>query len=374
MQLSNVASGFQLWSEQDDRELKDIFDVQEEIAKAIAERLRVTLAGGKDARLVEQGTTNVEAYQLYLRGYALLGRRGASIPEALDLFRKAVEIYWLFARWSASPTRARDWRSPVSVSGSDGKSQAMAAATRSIEIISIWMSAAGHTALACAILLFENNRSMAKEEFERALEFRPSYALGRGWYATFFLQWTCGELEQGIAEARRALDGDPLSVYIMMLLACCLCSAGRLNEAIETARRAVRQDPESFITRWALGVSLGTAGQFDEAVSTLETAPAISACYSRALSSLALVFGQSGNRPEAIALHGELVDRASRAYVPLTNLALTAEASGEHLEEAMSLARRAWDAREPTFILHCAIFRSFDCCVRIPGSWRSSAR
>ena len=77
VQLSDVANGFQLWSERYDRELKDIFDVQDEIAKAIAERLRVTLAGGKDERLVEQATTNVEAYQLYLKGHALLGRRGS---------------------------------------------------------------------------------------------------------------------------------------------------------------------------------------------------------------------------------------------------------------------------------------------------------
>ena len=84
VQLSDVANGFQLWSEQYDRELKDIFDVQDQIAKAIAERLRVTLAGGKDDRLVAQGTTNVEAYQLYLKGHALLGRRGTNIPAALD--------------------------------------------------------------------------------------------------------------------------------------------------------------------------------------------------------------------------------------------------------------------------------------------------
>src|SRR5205807_66860 len=105
-------------------------------------------------------------------------------------------------------------------------------------------SAAGHTALACATLLYENNRTMAKQEFERALELRPSYALGRSWYALFYLQWACGDLDQGIAEARRALDSDPLSGYVMMLLACCLCTAGRLDEAIETARRAVQQDLE----------------------------------------------------------------------------------------------------------------------------------
>jgi serine/threonine protein kinase/Tfp pilus assembly protein PilF len=357
VQLSDVANGFQLWSERYDRELKDIFDVQDEIAKAIVERLRVTLAGSKGGRLVEQGTTNVEAYQLYLKGYALLSRRGASIPAALDLFRKAVKIdpdYSL--AWAGIADAVTGLAITGSVRGSESKPQAMAAATRSIELDPV--SAAGHTALACATLLHENNRAMAKQEFERALELRPGYALGRSWYATFYLQWARGELEQGIAEARRALDGDPLSAYVMMLLACCLCTAGRLNEAIETAGRAVQQDLESFITRWILGVSLGTAGRFEEAVSTLEAAVGISGRHSRALTSLAVVFGQWEKPSEASALHRELTDRASGAYVPLTYLALTAEASGQH-EEAMAFARRAWDEREPPFILHARHFPEF---------------
>src|SRR5688572_2938201 len=177
VQLSDVANGFQLWSERYDRELKDVFDVQDEIAKAIAERLKVTLTGGKDDRLVEQATTNVEAYQLYLRGHALLGRRGASIPAALNLFRKAVEIdpgYSL--AWAGIADACTGLAITGSVSGAESKPQAMAAATRSIELDPT--SAAGHTALACATLLFENNRDMAKWEFERALELRPSYVLG----------------------------------------------------------------------------------------------------------------------------------------------------------------------------------------------------
>ena len=357
VQLSDVADGFQLWSERYDRELKDIFDVQDEIAKVIAERLQVTLAGGKEDRLVEQGTTNVEAYQLYLKGHALLGRRGTSIPAALDLFRKAVAIDPNYSlAWAGLADACSGLAITGSMSGTESKPQAMAAATRSIELDPT--SAAGHAALACATLLLENNRAMAKQEFERALELRPSYVLGRSWYACFYLQWARGDLEQGIAEARRALESDPLSSYAGMILACCLCTAGRLDEAIETARRAVQHDPESFIARWALGVSLRTAGRFEEAVSTLETAAGMSGRHSRALSSLAGVFGQWGKRSEASALHRELMDRASRAYVPLTYLFLTAEASGQH-EEAMALARRAWDAREPTFILHARYWPEF---------------
>jgi eukaryotic-like serine/threonine-protein kinase len=356
-QLSDVQNGYQLWSERYDRELKDIFDVQEEIAKAIAERLRATLAGVKQDRLVEQGTTNVEAYQLYLKGRGLLSRRGANMLPALDLFKKAVELDPGYALAWVGTAEALTWLAITGfVRGSESKPQAMAAATRSIELDR--GSAAGHTALACAALVFENNRTMARQEFERALELNPSYALGRCWYALLYLQWAIGEFEQGIAEARHALDIDPLSAYVAMALACCLCTAGRLDESIDMARRAVQQDPESFVARWALGVSLGTAGRFEEAVSTLEAAVGMSGRHSLAFISLAGVFGAWGKRPEARALHRELMDRASRSYVPAAHLALTAEAAGQR-EEALAFARRAWDDREPPFLLESRHFPEY---------------
>ena len=349
VQLNDAADGFQLWSERYDRELKDIFDVQDEIAKAIAERLRVTLIGGKDDRLVEQATTNIEAYQIYLRGRALVDRRGANVPGGLDLLRKAVE---LDPGYSLAWAGVADALTVLAYSGAargfESKSEAIAAARRAIELNPT--SAVGHTALACATLLYENNRAMAKQEFEHALQLNPHYAQGRGWYALFYFQWACGEFEQGIAEARRAVDGDPLSAYVTMNLANCLCTAGRLDEAIETARLAIHHDPDSFVAQWALGVSLGTAGRCEEAVSTFELAAKMSGRHALALTGLAGVFGQWGRPSEASALHRELLERSSRTYVALTHLALTAEAAGQH-EEAVAFARRAWDEREPSFIL-----------------------
>jgi len=356
-QLSDAQNGYQLWSERYDRELKDIFDIQDEIAKAIAGRLKITLGGVKADRLVEQATANVDAYQLCLRGRALLGRRGASIPLALNLFRQAVELdpdYSL--AWAGIADVFTRMAITGSVSGAESKRQAMTAATRSIELDP--RSAAGHAALANATLLFENNRTRARQEFERALELSPTYVLGRCWYACFYLQWACGELEQGIAEARRALEIDPLSSYLSMILACCLCTAGRLEEAIEMARQAVRQDPETFVARWILGVSLGTAGRFEEAVSTLEAAAEMSGRHSRALCSLAGVFGQWGKPSEASTLHRELMDRAQRSYISASYLALTAEAAGQR-DEALAFARRAWDERDPAFILHARHFMEF---------------
>ena len=243
----------------------------------------------------------------------------------------------------------------------------MAAATRSIEIDPA--SAACHTSLACATLVYENNLAMAKQEFERALELNPSYVMGRCWYALFYLQWACGEYEQGIAESRRALDIDPLSSYAAMTLAACLCTAGRLDEAIATARRAVQLDADSFVARWMLGVSLGTAGRFEEAVFTLEAAAGMSGRHTLALTCLAGVFGHWKKQSEASALHRELIDRASRGHVPSAHLALTAEAAGEH-EDAMSVCASCVGRTRaalhslgaPLSAIPHAAFRSAVCC------------
>jgi serine/threonine protein kinase/tetratricopeptide (TPR) repeat protein len=357
VQLSEVANGFQLWSERYDRELKDIFDVQDEIAKAIVERLRVTLGGSKDDRLVEQATSNMEAYQLYLKGRALVDRRGASVPAGLDLLRKAVELdpgYSL--AWAGVADALTVLAYSGAARGSESKAQAMAAARRSIELDST--SAVGHTSLACATLLYQNNGAVAKQMFERALELNPSHAMGRCWYGHFYWSWARGDFERGIAEVRRALDSDPLSAYLTMSLGMSLFTAGRLDEAIDTCRRATQLDPESFVARWALGISFGLAQRFDEAVSTLEAAAVISGRHSLALTGLAGVFGQRGKPAEALTLHRELIDRASGSYVSPTHLALTAEAAGRH-EEAMSFARRAWDEREPSFILWARHFPQY---------------
>ena len=372
VQLSDVANGFQLWSERYDRELKDIFDVQDEIAKAIAGRLGLTLAGCKNDRLVEQATMNIEAYQLYLKGRALLDRRGASVPTGLDLLRKAVELDPSYSlAWAGVADAFTVLAYSGAIRGSESKPRAMAAAKRSIELDP--MSAAGRTALACATLLYENNRGMAKQEFERALELSPSYGLGRCWYALFYFQWACGEYEQGIAEARHALDSDPLSAYVMMILGACLFTAGRLDEAIETSRRAVQQDPESFVARWALGISLGMAGQFGGAVSTLEAAAEMSGRHSLALTSLAGVFGHGGSRRRRAPCIANWWTAVREVMSRLRTLPLRLRLPDNakrrwrsRVVRGMSASHRSSSGR--------ATFRNIAHCTRIRGLPRSYAR
>ena len=214
-------------------------------------------------------------------------------------------------------------------------------------------------------MLYENNRPLAKQMFERALELNPRHAMGRCWYGNFYLNWSCGDFGQGIAETRRVLEIDPLSAYLTTSLGVGLFTAGRLDEAIDTCRRAAQLHPDSFVSRWALGIALGLAGRFDESISTLDKAAEMSGRHSFALTVLAGVFGQRGNRADAFVLHRDLMDRASRSYVSPSHLALTAEAAGQH-EEAIAFARRAWDDREPSFIIWAPI-------PAIPHAARGSA-
>jgi TolB-like protein/Tfp pilus assembly protein PilF len=360
VQLSEVQSGSQLWSDRYDRELKDIFDVQDEIAKAVADRLKVTLADtplDRLARLVEQGTTNVDAYQLYLQGRALLSRRGSSILPALELFQRAVELDPSYSlAWAGIADAYTVMAYFGAVPPSQSKPQALVAARRALELDP--SSAAGHTALACATLLYENNRSLAGQEFECALQLNPRYVQGRCWYALFYVQWALGDFERGIAEARRALEDDPLSAYVTQIVAACLGTAGRLDEAIGLGRKAVELDPESFVARWVLGTFLSEAGRYEEAASTFQYAADMSERHAYALVGMAVACGRRGRREAALSVLRELTERAQRTYVSAAHLLLAAEAAGDR-DLAIQYAERAWADREPPFTLFARHFPDY---------------
>jgi tetratricopeptide (TPR) repeat protein len=233
------------------------------------------------------------------------------------------------------------------VRGAQSKAEALAAAARAIEIAP--SSAAGHAALACAVLTYSNDRSQAKYAFDRALEINPHYVQGRCWYALFYLQWVAGELEEGVRHARLALEDDPLSAYATMIVAACLATAGRLDDAIATGRLALERDPESYVARWQLGVVLAEAGLVDEAIALLKTAPEEPAS-TLDLVSLAYAYHRAGRVADAAAVHRDVLGRATVRYVPQAFLALSAAAAGRQ-DEAMASARAAWDDREPPLIL-----------------------
>jgi len=343
--LSNVQDGYQLWSERYDREMKDIFDVQDEIARAIAERLRITLAGEADARLVPQATTNVEAYQVYLQGRALLYKRGPSVPLALELFQKAVEL---------DPNYGLAWTGIADVFTVFGyygagrpaniRPLAIEAANRAIDLDP--KSAESRTAMAGVMLFYQNDLAGAEREFLRAIELNPNYIQCRTWYAVFYLAWTRGRFDEALAQARHAVALDPLSSYTLTVLTLVLGTMRLDDEAIASGRRATAADPDSMIAHYALGQALLWAGRVDEAITSNRESCRVSPQSTFATTNLANALGAAGRTDDARDLLRQLVTRAGSQYVSPAQLAIVTRAAGDR-EGALRLIREAWEIRDP---------------------------
>jgi len=354
-QLIDVANGFQLWSERYDRELADIFDVQDEIARAIAVKLKVTLAASAP-RLVKPATSNLQAYELYLRGRALLLKRGRHAVEGNECLRRATELDPEFAQAWAGLADSFTVNAYWCVSPpSESASRALTAARRAVELDPL--SAEANSALAMPLLYWERDFDAAEAAFRRSAELNPNHTQGRVWHGLFSLQWVRGRHDEGIAEIRAAYDADPLSAYAATLYALALAGAGRTAEALPHARLGVERDPDAMLSYWTLGNVLTWHGAFEEATAAHERAIELSGRAGFPLTSAAVAYGAWGKRDEARALYDELLAARATKYVGCTMLAMAASAVGD-IDDAMGFIRQACDEREPILLLTARGFPS----------------
>src|SRR5215472_14982448 len=181
-QLVSAEDGYHLWSERYDREIKDVFAIQDEIARSIALRLQTSFAGDDAGPLVKAGTQNLEAYEAYLKGRVLLYRRGATIPRALESCKRAVTL---------DPEYALAWAGLADAHTALGyygfmrpeatMPKAIEAARRAVALDASLAEA--HTALAMACFMGTWDKTEAEREFLHALELNPRYVQARAWYA-----------------------------------------------------------------------------------------------------------------------------------------------------------------------------------------------
>jgi serine/threonine protein kinase/tetratricopeptide (TPR) repeat protein len=343
-QLVNVADGYHLWSERYDREMHDIFAVQDEIARSIASRLKVSLENVKERSLVRAGTQNLEAYQLYLKGRALLYRRGAGLPRALECFHLAVALDPEYALAWADVADAYNMLAFYGVIRPDAiRAKAKDAATRAITLDP--SVAEAHNALAAAYILNDWDWSRGEHEFLRALELNPRSILARSRYALWSLT-AGGRFDESIAQAKEAADLDPLFGYAATILAFAYYTAGKLTEAIQTARHAMELDPDSFLAPLGLAFSLHSQGQCEEAIAVTQAGLAMPGRHPMFMAELAVTYADWGKPSDAKSVHAELSARAAREYVSPFLLALSAAAAGE-IGDSMRFAHLAFEIRDP---------------------------
>ncbi len=214
-QLVNATDGYHLWSERYDREMKDVFAIQEEIAKSIAQRLEVTLDSERQP-LFRAGTDNLEAFKFYTQGRSLFFQRGLRLLPAVEYLKKAVTLDSKYALAWAALADAYNMVGFYGLARPEAcVPKAREAAQRAIALDPSLAEA--HTSLAMSHLFYDWDRSSAEREFLRSLELKPRNSLARSWYGLYYLQWVAGRFEEGLAQAKQAVQMDPLSAYARAL-------------------------------------------------------------------------------------------------------------------------------------------------------------
>lgn len=345
-QLSDVEHGQQLWSERFDRELKDIFDVQDEIARAIVARLKVTF--DSDSRLVPKATASVEAYELLLKGRVLLMRRGPAIMSALPYFEQAIAIDPGLAEAHA-------------MLGDTYRLMGLYGLRPAVEVLPL-ARAAAERALAIdrnqveALATLANISSIYDWDLEatatlsaRALACDPSHVrtLAERAISHAVIETPTNELRKAVLDdIAKARALDPLNAWVMAIEAFCLALLGPPEAAVAAARRAVATDEGNFTARWALVSALAMSGRDDEAREEAVPALAMSGRHPRMLSELARIHADHGEHEAAEAIHAELSSRSRTSFVGFGERAIAAAWAG-HWDEARQLLAQAIAGREP---------------------------
>ena len=309
VQLVDAKNGFQIWSERYDRQMEDIFDVQDEIATAIAERLKVTLSG-----VVKPSTRNLDAYELYLKGrYHWHQRTPAAVRLAIQCFEQTIELDPLNALAYAGLAdcygvlRVYGW-----VSAKNGRPPAHAASARAMALAPELSEV--NFSRAFFAFYFEREGREAGPHFRKAIAINPRSSLAQAYYGMFLA--TEGREEDAMTYSTRACQMDPLSPLIHGFSAVTYFCLGHFDLSERAARLALELQPDYLLGLWIYGLALCGLGRNEEAIEALERAVTLSRT-PVFVGALGLVYARAGRLDDSIRLLSELEDRGSRGeYIP----------------------------------------------------------
>ena len=342
-QLINAEDGYHLWSERYDRDMDDVFAVQDEIAQTVVTKLKVKLLGAADAPMVTRPTENLEAYHLILKGgYHLLRVTSGSLEKSLECFTQALAVEPTCAQAHAGVAVAQVVRALVSFAAPHTvMPEARKAALRALAIDETVADA--HYALGMVLNWYEWNWEGAEQEYLRALELNPADTIARCNYSV--LLGITGRSDAGVAEARSAVERDPVSPFCRYMLALALVLSRRFEEAIAEAHAGIELDPSYYLSYLPLGYGLAHLGREDEAVETLRHGVTGASGGPLAQAYLGWALGLAGHQQEALTILSDLERRRSQAYVSGYLLARVCLGLGDH-DQAISWLQQAAEERD----------------------------
>ena len=343
VQLINAMTDAHLWADTYDRKLTDIFSVESEIAKTIADTLQAKLSGSEKTAMSKKPTANPEAYELYLKGRFFWNKRTpAGILKAADYYNQAIsrdpnyalayaglaETYVLFADYGVS-------------SPADSVPRVKASATKALSLDNAL--AEPHAALGLAYASYDFDAAKSVAEFERAIELNPNYATAHQWLNRPLQM--IGEFDRAIAEAKRAIELDPLSLIINYNLASTYLNAHRFDEAMAQSRKTLEIEPGFPVARASLAEALEFKGRLPEAIAEYRKA-AGSGDDLTILAQLGQALGRGGKREEAQQILSRLLEKKRSQYVSDYLVAIVHLGLGEK--------KQAMDDLEEGFFQHAS--------------------
>ena len=267
--LVSTADGSELWGAHYDRSQADITQVQSDITRDISSKLRIQLSGNEQQRLGRAGTTNPEAYRLYLEGRQLwYGRTSEGLKKSIDLFQEAIaaDPGYALAYAGLANTYNIGPSYDIGITSKQGELLADEAARKAIELDGSMSEA--HAALALA-LANERRWSEAESEFRRAIELNPNNATAHYFYAIGCLI-PLKRIDDAVQQYQAALSLDPLSSIVNTNFAVLLMQARRYPESLAQFQKVLERDPNFAPVHYKLSQLYATTGRFAEAVSEIQ--------------------------------------------------------------------------------------------------------
>ncbi len=356
VQHINVADGYHLWSQRFDREMKDVFAVQDEIAEAVVQALSAKLTG-QIAAAPQKRPHSIEAYNTYLQGrYHLNHRTQEGLRKAIECFEQTACEDCDFPLSYAGLAEAHILLGAGGYPDSNPVESLEKAKQAAVHAISLDDSCAeAHTALGLVHCRKDWNWSEADKEFRKGIELNDGYANGHHQYAMFLAQ--VKRLEEALHEVRRAHELDPLSLIISTGVGRILHFNRRYDEALEQFKRTIELDPLFAGTYFDLGVTYGLLGRYEEALESLGKLSKLSGGERlREWTTRAVVYAQMGEHDKAHSLVKEVVAAAGRRHIPGFTRAILEMTLG-HEDEAMEFLNQAYEDREASLVyLQCEPF------------------
>jgi TolB-like protein len=343
-QLIQVADQTHLWAESYDCELGNILALQNDVACAIADEIRIKLRPQERARLGKVRPVNPEAYEAYLKGrYFWNKRTKEALEKSVPCFERAIEKDPDYASAYAGLADSYCLLANTAYGALPPKeafSKARVATLKALEIDKTLAEA--HASLA-QLDLYEFDWLAAERELRRSIELNPGFAVAHHWYALYLS--AKGRFKEALAEANRAYGLDPLSVIINRDLGLIYYYARQPDRAIEQYRKTLELDPNFALAHQALGRAYLEMGMHTKGVEEIQLAVRLSGESVGMLAALAHAYGLAGKTEKARGILGDLTERSRRSYVPPTSIAVIYAGLGEK-ENALEWLEKAWGEQD----------------------------